>query len=29
MTRSYAQGFAVENDLSTLRQTLEEAYAGH
>ena len=27
--RSYAQGFAVENDLNTLRQTLEQAYAGH
>jgi hypothetical protein len=27
--RSYAQGFAVENDLNNLRQTLEQAYAGH
>ena len=27
--RSYAQGFAVENDLNNLRRTLEQAYAGH
>ena len=27
--RGYAQGFAVEIDLSNLRQTLEQAYAGH
>jgi hypothetical protein len=27
--RGYAQGFAVENELSNLRDTLEQAYAGH